>query len=177
MSSVLDFESLVRRFERDLYQFALSLTGSEPHACDLVQETFYIWATKGSQLREPRMVKSWLFTTLHREFLQTLRHRDRYCDEDVSTMEAELPAVQPDVLARVDSATALQCLAALEERYRGPIALYYLEDYSYLEISSILGIPLGTVQSRIARGKAQLLRMLTTVPHSPQHNESPGRHS
>jgi RNA polymerase sigma factor (sigma-70 family) len=164
MPSALDFESLVRRFERDLYRFALSLAGHESHACDLVQETFYIWATKGNQLRDSRMVKSWLFTTLHREFLQTLRHRDRYCDEDVSTMEAELPAVPPDTFARLDAATALKCLGMLEERFRGPIALYYLEDYAYLEISSILGIPLGTVQSRIARGKAQLLRMLTVAP-------------
>ena len=77
-------------------------------------------------------------------------------------MEAELPPVQPDMLTRLDSATAMKCLGMLEDRYRAPIALYYLEDYSYLEISSILGIPLGTVQSRIARGKAQLLRMLTT---------------
>jgi RNA polymerase sigma factor (sigma-70 family) len=157
-----DFEDLVRRVGRDLYQFALSLTGSDPDACDLVQQTFYIWATKGNQLRDPRMAKSWLFTTLHREFLQTVRRKDRYYDEDVSAMEAELPSVQSDVLNRLDAATALKCLATLEERFRGPIALYYLEDYSYLEISSILGVPLGTVQSRIARGKAQLLQMLTT---------------
>ena len=169
MSSVLDFESLVTRFQRDLYHFALSLTGHETQACDLVQETFYIWATKGNQLRDSRMVKSWLFTTLHREFFQTLRHRDRYCDEDVNELEADLPAVPPDTLTRLDSATALQCLATLEERYRAPIALYYLEDYSYLEISSILGIPLGTVQSRIARGKTQLLRMLTAAPIAGNH--------
>ena len=170
MPSVFDFESLVRRFGRDLYQFALSLAGSESNACDLVQQTFYIWATKGNQLRDPRMVKSWLFTTLHREFLQTLRHKSRYYDEDVSAMETELPAVQPDMLTRLDSATAMKCLGMLEDRYRAPIALYYLEDYSYLEISSILGIPLGTVQSRIARGKAQLLRMLTT----PTMGTNPG---
>lgn len=173
MSSVLDFESLVSRFERDLYRFALSLTGCEANACDLVQETFYTWATKGHQLRDPRLVKSWLFTTLHREFLHTLRHRDRYSDDDVSTLEGDLPAVQPDAFARLDSATALQCLAQLEERYRGPIALYYLEDYSYLEISSILAIPLGTVQSRIARGKTQLLRMLTEVSTAGHHPGGP----
>ena len=166
MPSALDFESLVRRFERDLYRFALSLAGTESNACDLVQETFYKWATKGDQLRDLHMAKSWLFTTLHREFLRTLRHRDRYCDEDVSTMEAELPAVSPDIFARLDAAAALRCLALLEERYRGPIALYYLEDYSYLEISSILGVPLGTVQSRLARGKAQLLHMLTVAPNT-----------
>ena len=72
-------------------------------------------------------------------------------------------------MTRLDAATALQCLGMLEERYRGPIALYYLEDYSYLEIGAILGIPLGTVQSRIARGKSQLLRMLTVVPHAEKN--------
>jgi RNA polymerase sigma-70 factor, ECF subfamily len=161
MPSVPDFEDLVRRYQRDLYQFALSLAGSDSNACDLVQQTFYKWADKGGQLRDPRMVKSWLFTTLHREFLQSLRREDRYREEDTSAIETE--SVQPDVMDRLDAATALKCLAKLEERYRGPIALFYLEDYSYLEISSILGVPLGTVQSRIARGKAHLLRMLTTV--------------
>src|SRR5580765_4081397 len=59
-----DFEGLVERYYRSLYQFAFSLSRSEAEACDLTQQTFYIWATKGSQLRDASKVKSWLFTTL-----------------------------------------------------------------------------------------------------------------
>jgi RNA polymerase sigma-70 factor (ECF subfamily) len=162
MPSPPDFESLARRYYRDLYYFAFSLAGSEAEASDLVQETFYIWASKGDQLRDFARAKSWLFTTLHREFLQIRRRNGRFPVQNIEEADPELPCVSPDMVARIDSETAMCFLAKLDERYRAPLALYYLEDYSYLEISSILDVPLGTVQSRIARGKAQLLAMLTS---------------
>jgi RNA polymerase sigma-70 factor (ECF subfamily) len=161
MPSPPDFESLARRYYRDLYYFAFSLAGNEAEASDLVQETFYIWAQKGEQLREIGRAKSWLFTTLHREFLQITRRRGRFQEQDLDEVQQELPHVTPDVINRIDAATALDSLAKIDERYRAPLALYYLEDYSYQEISAILDVPLGTVQSRIARGKAQLLALLT----------------
>jgi len=162
MPSPPDFESLARRYYRDLYYFAFSLAGNEAEASDLVQETFYIWALKGEQLREFARAKSWLFTTLHREFLQITRRRGRFLEQDLDEVQQELPPVTPDVVNRIDAATALNSLAKIDERYRAPLALYYLEDYSYQEISAILNVPLGTVQSRIARGKAQLLTLLTS---------------
>ena len=65
-----NFEELVNRYYRDLYRFGFSLTRSEADAADLTQQTFYIWASKGHQLREAGNAKRWLLTTLHREFLQ-----------------------------------------------------------------------------------------------------------
>jgi len=162
MPSPPDFESLVRHYYRDLYYFAFSLAGNEAEASDLVQETFYIWASKGDQLREFTRAKSWLFTTLHREFLQAQRRRGRIQEHDLDEVERELPRVSPESINRIDAATALSFLARIDERYRAPLALYYLEDCSYLEISAMLDVPLGTVQSRIARGKAQMLEMLTS---------------
>jgi RNA polymerase sigma-70 factor (ECF subfamily) len=160
MPSSADFESLVRRYYRDLYYFAFSLAGNEAEASDLVQETFYIWASKSNQLREFTKARSWLFTTLHREFLQVRRRRSRYQEHELDEVEQELPRVAPEAVNRIDAATALQFLARVDERYRAPLALDYLEDCAYLEISAILDLPLGTVQSRIARGKAQMLEML-----------------
>jgi len=162
MSAQPDFETVVRRYHRDLYHFAFSLAGNEADASDLMQQTFYIWASKGGQLRDPASAKRWLFTTLHREFLQTLRRRNRFQEYPLEEVCAELPEVASDVVARLDGATVLELLSRLEERYRAPLALYYMEDYSYLEIGALLEIPLGTVQSRIARGKAHLLEMLTS---------------
>ena len=60
----LDFESVVASYYEPLYQFAFSLTRTEADACDLTQQTFYVWATKGHQLRDVSKVKTWLFTTL-----------------------------------------------------------------------------------------------------------------
>jgi RNA polymerase sigma-70 factor (ECF subfamily) len=74
--------------------------------------------------------------------------------------EEELPSVATDTVSRVDAALVLQALSRLDQTFQAPLALFYLEDYSYPEIAEILEIPLGTVKSRIARGIAQLQRSL-----------------
>jgi RNA polymerase sigma factor (sigma-70 family) len=61
---------------------------------------------------------------------------------------------------RLDTTMVVDALARLDEAFRAPVALSYLEDYSYEEIAEILEIPLGTVKSRIARGIAQLQQAL-----------------
>jgi len=73
-----EFEQLVNQYYEALYRFALSLTRSEATSCDLTQQTFYLWATKGHQLRDRSKAKSWLFTTLHREFLESKRRETRF---------------------------------------------------------------------------------------------------
>src|SRR5207248_11494377 len=146
----LDFENLVADFYRPLYQFAYSLTQSESDACDLAQQTFYIWATKGHQLRDGSKVKTWLFTTLHREFLETRRHTTRFPHFELEQMTAELPTVSPARLNQLDSGQVLQALGRVEHVYQAPLSLFYLQDCSYKEIAEILGIPMGTVKSRIA---------------------------
>jgi RNA polymerase sigma factor (sigma-70 family) len=161
----LDFEALVDRYYRPLYQFAFSLTRSEADACDLTQQTFYAWARKGHQLRDASKVKTWLFTTLHREFLKLKRRETRFPHQEISQTERELPAISPEVVNELDSATALDALEQVDELHRAPLVLFYLEDHSYKEIAEILEIPIGTVQSRIARGKAQLQRLLLSKEH------------
>jgi len=155
-----DFEELVSRFYRPLYQFAYSLTQAEAEACDLTQQTFYVWATKGHQLRDASKVKTWLFTTLHREFLKGRRKQSRFPHYEMSQVSTELPVISPTAMNGLDSATVIQSLAELHEVYRIPLMLFYLEDNSYREIAEILDIPIGTVQSRIARAKAQLQQIL-----------------
>jgi len=161
MSADPEFENLVKLYYGDLYRFGLSLTGNETDASDLTQETFYIWANKGYQLQKTASVKSWLFTTLHREFLKTCRRRNRFPNQSLSESTEDLPYVPPDCAERVDSQTLLRVLGEIGEDFRAPLVLYYMEDLSYKEIADILSLPLGTVQSRIARAKAQLLRRLS----------------
>lgn len=161
MSADLEFENLVKLYYRDLYRFGLSLTGSEADAADLTQETFYIWANKGHQLQKAASVKSWLFTTLHREFLKTCRRRNRFPTESIDERVSGLPNVPADCAERADSQTLLRILSEIDEDFRAPLVLYYMEDLSYKEIAAVLALPLGTVQSRIARAKVQLLRRLS----------------
>jgi RNA polymerase sigma-70 factor (ECF subfamily) len=161
MSADLEFENLVKLYYADLYRFGLSLTGSEADAADLTQETFYIWANKGHQLQKAASVKGWLFTTLHREFLKTCRRRNRFSNESIDEGAEGLPNVPPGCAERVDSRTLLRILGEIAEDFRAPLVLYYMEDLSYKEIAHVLALPLGTVQSRIARAKIQLLRRLS----------------
>ena len=171
MSDGADFESLVARFYAPLYQFAFSLTRVEAEACDLTQQTFTIWAAKGHQLRDPSKVKAWLFTTLHREFLDSRRRQTRFPHLELDALEAELPTVAPAAISRLDVAHVLDLLGRVDEVFQAPVALFYLQDYSYLEIAEILGVPLGTVKSRLARGLGQLQQLLArdiTAGQPPQ---------
>src|SRR3974390_2802878 len=157
----LDFDSLVGRYYSSLYKFAYSLTQAEADACDLTQQTFYVWATKGHQLRDQTKVKTWLFTTLHRTFLESRRRQSRFPHFELDEVPLDLPTLPPATVNELDSPQVLQALAQVDEIYQAPVALFYLEDCPYKEISEILEIPIGTVKSRMARGIAQLQSILT----------------
>ena len=152
----VDFDTLVELHYGPLYRFAMSLTRTECDACDLVQQTFLTWATKGHQLQDLSKVKSWLFTTLHRSFLESRRRSTRFPHLEITEAENELPNVEPDLVSYLDAQDVLQLLGQVDEQFQAAVALFYLEDYSYNEIATILEIPLGTVKSRIARGLGQL---------------------
>jgi len=160
MAPGLDFEGIVTRYYESLYQFAYSLTRTEADACDLTQETFYVWATKGHQLRDVTKVKTWLFTTLHRQFLESRRRQTRFPHHELEAVDYELPVISPQTASGLDAAQVLRALAQVDEVFQAPVALFYLEDCAYKDIAEILGVPMGTVKSRIARGIGQLQKIL-----------------
>jgi len=172
MADNLEFESLVAQYYEPLYKFAFSLAREEPEACDLTQQTFCIWAAKGHQLRDMSKVKTWLFTTLHREFLGTRRKQTRFPQVELEEAEAELPAVSPAAISRHDTAQVLAELAQLEDVYQAPVSLFYLQDCSYNEIAEILQVPLGTVKSRLSRGISRLQALLADEPDEPHHKQT-----
>jgi RNA polymerase sigma-70 factor (ECF subfamily) len=151
-----DFEVVVDLHYGPLYRFAMSLTRAESDAGDLVQETFLTWAAKGHQLRDPGKVKSWLFTTLHRRFLESQRRATRFPHLELMEVESDLPNIEPDLVSQLDSHAVVEMLGQVDSQFQAAVALFYLEDYSYGEIAEILEVPLGTIKSRIARGLSQL---------------------
>ena len=165
----LEFEQLVDAHYAALYRFALSLAKNEMDAADLTQQTFYIWAEKGRDLRDAGKAKSWLFTTLYREFLGGRKHEIRF--PKVALDEAPEETVDVPVAAeKIDAASALEALGRLDENYRAPLTLFYLKQFSYNEIAEILNVPIGTVMSRLSRGKTQLRQALLD-----QQNEAESR--
>jgi RNA polymerase sigma-70 factor (ECF subfamily) len=161
------FKQLVDAHYAPLYRFALSLARNGSDAGDLVQQTFFIWATKGHGLRELSKVKSWLFTTLYREFLRGRRRDSRSSSlEDLPVGEKEPLAEDVDRVSRIDAGSVMAALQTVDETFRAPLTLFYMEDMSYQEIAAALAVPIGTVMSRLSRGKIQL-RMALERAGSP----------
>ena len=75
-------------------------------------------------------------------------------------MENELPLVTPEAIGKADVNDVLEALDRIDELFRAPLVLFHLKDLSYKEIAATLDIPVGTVMSRIARGRDHLFRML-----------------
>ncbi len=165
-----EFEDLVDAHYQALYRFGMSLSRSPDKASDLVQETFCIWAAKGDQLKDRSKAKTWLFTILHREFLNQRRKSSRFSDEPVDEKIANTSADEPEADRQLDGQRALEVLGELDETYRAPVALFYLQQHSYKEIAEILDVPIGTVMSRLSRGKELLRRKMTEEPSSAPKN-------
>jgi RNA polymerase sigma factor (sigma-70 family) len=158
------FKRLIDAWYDPLYRFALSLSRNADDALDLTQQTFARWAEKGGTLRDPAKAKSWLFMVLYREFLNSrrLRQREVLGDTDAG-LELE-PVRSNSAETRIDSGTAIAALWELDEIFRVPITLFYLENHSYKEIADVLDLPIGTVMSRISRAKVQLRQKLQDPP-------------
>ena len=151
------FTQLVDAHYAALFRFALSLTKNPSDAGDLTQQTFFIWARKGEQLRESAKAKSWLFTTLYREFLRGRRRAEHVTAlEDLPPGENDPAAPEVDLVTGMDAGLVMEALQEIDEVYRVPLTLFYLEDLAYKEIADALEVPIGTVMSRLSRGKAQL---------------------
>jgi len=171
MGGMDEFEQLVDAYYEALYRFALSLAKDVDLASDLVQQTFCIWAEKGDQLRDRTKAKTWLFTTLHREFLAQIRHSNRYSADRYDAEAADRIAVEEDDADRqLDGRLVLDLLGSLDECYRAPLTLFYLQQHSYKEIARILDLPIGTIMSRISRGKELLRKQMTSEPSSAPKN-------
>ncbi|MGB0335340.1 MAG: RNA polymerase sigma factor [Opitutales bacterium] len=155
----LNFEEIVSAFYQPLYRFGYSLAKNEHEAGDLAQQTFFIYAEKGSSLRDKSKVKSWLFTTLYREFLRRRKKDSRMDHYESEMLEIAGGTVEPQVQRSIDSNLAVEALDEVDKVYRQPLTLFYMKDLSYKEIADVLDVPIGTIMSRLSRGKAQLRKI------------------
>lgn len=157
-------ENVVSKYYEALYRFAWSLSRSEEQARDLTQQTYLIFARKGHTLRHAGGLKSWLFTTLYREFLKHVRRDKPIQETEPEQIEAVPDQNIADQARQLQGKEAMEQLLNLEPVFREPLSLFYLEDLSYKEIAEILNIPIGTVMSRLSRGKSILKARLLENP-------------
>jgi len=168
------FTRLVDAHYASLYRFALSLARSTADAADLTQQTFFIWATKGSSLRDVAKARTWLFTTLYREFIRTRKREGRMSSiEDLAPAQQDPPDLALPDVAGMDHQLVMDALQEIDETFRAPLTLFYLKDLSYQEIATILDLPIGTVMSRLSRGKAHLRDALQRRMHGARVIEFP----
>lgn len=162
-----EFEQLVDTHYEALYRFGYSLAKSPERASDLVQQTFVKWAEKGHQLKDRTKAKTWLFTTLYREHLSHARRSTKFPERNLEDSEYKLPAKETTVERKLDGKRAVNLLNQLDETFRAPLTLFFLQEHSYKEIAETLDIPIGTVMSRISRGKKQLRELMETAKETP----------
>ena len=150
-----------------LYGTALRLTRRPADAEDLVQETYLKAFRASAQFERGTNLKAWLFTILHNTFRNLRRHDVRSpVDVDSETVEqaADLLAQEhtpEQLLTRNTLDVDLQAaLDALPDAFRQAVWLRDVEEFSYAEIARIVGVPIGTVMSRISRGRKLLYERL-----------------
>lgn len=154
----------------DVYRFAYSLTRNPADADDLVQETFLRAFRSWHTFQPGSDARRWLFTICRNAFLRSrekVRHEVEVEDGDAEalaavTLHAEMRDEGSDrILSRVDLAPALtRAIDRLAEPFRSAVILVDVEDQSYEAAAEVLGIPVGTVRSRLFRGRRQLQETL-----------------
>ncbi len=162
------------RFLEPLFATALRLTRNRSDAEDLVQDTFVKVFRFANRFERGTNLKAWLFTILHNTWRNRRRDASREAVE-VDSDRVEQAATRPDGPAAFDTPERILMRATLDadlqaaldelpDAFREAVWLRDVEEFSYAEIAEMLGIPLGTVMSRISRGRRQLFDTLSVAP-------------
>ncbi len=158
-----------------VYRFALRLSGSPDQAEDLVQETFLRAFKSWGQYTKGTAAKSWLFTICRNVFLRRRERRQRHDElvsenvghagpgpSPVNPVWVSVLGVDPegDFFESIVDDRILQAIQDLPEEYRSAVVMSDLEGLPYAEIAEAMEVPVGTVKSRLFRGRRQLQKVL-----------------
>jgi len=153
------FDRLFRLLQEPLYRYIFSLVGARAPAEDVLQEVFILIYRKIRWLREPELLRPWVYRIATREAFKHLKRERRWAEkaEDESVL-LDLPAPSRDELAPEMIA---QLVERLSPASRAVIVLHYLHEMPLAEIAEVMGVAVGTVKSRLAYGLDLMRRQLT----------------
>jgi len=145
---------LVEQHYAMLYRYAYRLSGSASDAEDLTQQTFLTAQSKIGQLRDPTHAKGWLCAVLRNQYLKSKRS----AHARLMTTLDHFPEPSDPTAENLsfDSEELQSAINEMPEEFRTPIILFYFEEFSYQQIADQMGVPIGTIMSRLARAKASL---------------------
>jgi len=176
------FEAFYRLFSRRVCAFARRMANDAAAADEITSDTMYeVWRSAG-RFRGDSQVSTWVLGIARNKALVALRGRqrhERYEGRDIDDFVDHLESAAPDgfsLLARRQTTDALQrCMEQLSARHRECLHLSYFEDLSMREIATLLGIPEGTVKSRLSHARAGLAALYNaTAPHAaPSSADAP----
>ena len=149
--------TLVEAHYATLFRYAYRLTGSAADAEDLTQLAFLTAQEKLDQLRAAENAKAWLYAIVRNAFLKSRRGPASGPISLESVAEPPQPLEPPPDLTGEE---LTELLAELPDDFRVPLVLFYFEEMSYRDIATNLRLPIGTVMSRLSRGKTQLRQRL-----------------
>jgi RNA polymerase sigma-70 factor (ECF subfamily) len=154
-----ELAQLVDEHHAVVYRYAFRLTGSVHDAEDLTQQTFLAAHRKLDQLRERQRAGSWLCSILRNAWLKAQQRRTPTA---ASALELDLQNLvqTPDESTPIDREQLQRALDSLPPEFKVVLLMFYFEGLSYRAIAEQLAVPLGTVMSRLARGKAHLRKRL-----------------
>jgi len=157
------FDRLFRLLQEPLYRYIFSLVGARAPAEDVLQEVFILIYRKIRWLREPELLRPWVYRIATREAFKHLKRERRWADkaEDESVL-LDLPAPSRDELApEMIAQLVAQLVERLSPASRAVIVLHYLHEMPLAEIAEVMGVAIGTVKSRLAYGLDLMRRQLT----------------
>lgn len=163
------FAEIYGQFETMVYNLALRMSGNPADAEDITQETFVRAYRHLTKFKGKSSLKTWIFRIALNCSKTRLRRRGRRQARQIDDGELELERAQDgrrtpeDRTVATDlSMTVREGLERLPAHYREAVLLRDFEDMNYSEIAAVLGVRIGTVRSRIARGRERLRRLLET---------------
>jgi len=152
--------NLIVPYIPNLRRYARALVGDRDGADDLVQDTLER-AVRKFHLWRPGDLRAWLFSIMHNVFVNQLKARKISSEVDID--EASIAAPIPGATT-LDVADVQRALDRIAPEQREVLLLIALEDMTYADVSRALGIPIGTVMSRLSRGRERLRRVMDGEP-------------